>query len=164
MASSSTPTPDMIQTSVPFFKGENYDRWSVKMSTLFKSQNLWSIVEEGVPKEGTDAEKMEKKEKDAKALYLIHQAVDESIFDRIVRFTTAKEAWEHIQQEFMGSTKMMSVRRQTLRQKFEVLQMKEEETVQQYITRVLAIVNQIKGLGFELTDEEVVSKVMRSMT
>ncbi|XP_039143999.1 uncharacterized protein LOC120281163 [Dioscorea cayenensis subsp. rotundata] len=134
------------------------------MSTLFKSQNLWSIIEEDIPKEAIDVEKMEKKEKDAKALYLIQQAVDESIFVRIARFTTAKEAWEHIKQEFMGSIRMVLVRRQTFRQKFEVLLMKEEETMQQYITRVVAIVNQIKGLGFELTDEEVVSKVMRSMT
>lgn len=35
--------------------------------------------------------------------------------------------------------------------------MKEEETIQQYVTRVLAIVNQIKGMGYDLKDDEVVS-------
>lgn len=59
---------------------------------------------------------------------------------------------------------MVSVRRLTLRQKFEVLQMKEKEGVQQYIRRALYIVNQIRGLGYELIDEEVVSKVIRSLS
>ncbi|XP_039119635.1 uncharacterized protein LOC120255934 [Dioscorea cayenensis subsp. rotundata] len=59
---------------------------------------------------------------------------------------------------------MASVRQQTLRQKFDLLQMKEEETVQHYITRVLAVVNQIKGMGSELKDAEVLLKVMRSLS
>lgn len=42
--------------------------------------------------------------------------------------------------------------------------MKEEETVQQYITQVLAIVNQIRGMVSNLKDEEVVSKVMRRLS
>lgn len=51
-----------------------------------------------------------------------------------------------------------------MRQKFDLLQMKEEETVQQYITQVLAIVNQIRGMVSNLKDEEVVSKVMRRLS
>lgn len=42
--------------------------------------------------------------------------------------------------------------------------MKEEETIQGYITRVLAIVNQIRGMGTDLANKEVVSKVMRSLS
>lgn len=95
---------------------------------------------------------------------LLQQAVDDNILDIIVRFNTTKEAWYHIQTKYHGSTRMISVRRQTLRKKFELLQMKEEETIQQYIAKVFVIVNQIKGLGFELADEDVVSKVMRSLS
>lgn len=80
MASSSTSNPYVVQTSLSFFKGDNYDRWSVRMP-LFRSPNLWNVVEEGVAKKGTDAHKMEKQQDDAKALYLLQQAVDESIFD-----------------------------------------------------------------------------------
>lgn len=59
---------------------------------------------------------------------------------------------------------MVFVRQQTLRQKYELMQMKEIETIQQYITRVLTIVNQLRGMGCELKDGEVVSKVMRSLS
>lgn len=95
---------------------------------------------------------------------MIQQAVYESILYRIVRLKTAKEAWEYIKNEYHGSSKMVSVRIHTLRQQFELLQMREDEDVQYYVSQVVALVNKIKGLGFEIEDKEVVSKVMRSLT
>ncbi|XP_039131767.1 uncharacterized protein LOC120268410 [Dioscorea cayenensis subsp. rotundata] len=131
MASGSISNLDIVQSSLPFFREENYDRWSAKMKTLFRSQNLWGIVENGVIKEGTDAEKLAISNDDAKTLYLLQQSVEDTIFDLIVRFTSAKEAWEHIQTKNHGSSRIISMRRQTLREKFEVLQMREDERVQQ---------------------------------
>lgn len=96
MVSSSTSHRDVIQNSLQFFKGEGYDQWSVRMKKNFRSQNLWRVVER-VLDDGREAQVLESHKDDAKALYLIQQLVDESIFDRIVRFTTSKEAWEHIQ-------------------------------------------------------------------
>jgi hypothetical protein len=45
MASSSDVA--MVQTMVPVFASENYDIWSIKMSTLLLSQGLRNIVDEG---------------------------------------------------------------------------------------------------------------------
>lgn len=50
---------------------------------------------------------------------------------------------------------MASVRKQSLRQNF--------ETIQDYCSRVVSIVNQIRGLGYKLGAEEVVAKVLRSL-
>lgn len=50
---------------------------------------------------------------------------------------------------------MASVRKQSLRQNF--------ETIQDYCSRVVSIVNQIRGLGYKLSAEEVVAKVFRSL-
>lgn len=96
-------------------------------------------------------------------LFLLQHVVVETIFHWIVRFNTTKEVQEHIKNENQGTSKIY-VRKQTLRQKFELLQMKEEEAIQEYIIRVLAIVNQIRCMGYDLMDEEVVSKVMRSLS
>lgn len=102
------------------------------MKTFFRSQNLWTVIEEGVQTEGADAKVLLESQKyDAKAFFLIQQAVDEPMFDRIVRFTTAKEAWEHIKTEYHGSARMVvSVRRQTLRQKFEEFSIMSLECLQ----------------------------------
>ncbi|PKA66436.1 hypothetical protein AXF42_Ash007134 [Apostasia shenzhenica] len=32
---------------IPIFKGKGYEFWSIKMKTLFKSQDLWDLVEIG---------------------------------------------------------------------------------------------------------------------
>lgn len=55
MGSSSIGITEVMTTSVPMFKGDGYYRWSVKMETLFRSQKLWKIVEEGPLEEGIEA-------------------------------------------------------------------------------------------------------------
>ena len=58
------------------------------MKTLFKSQDLWDLVEYGfVDVEDLDQEENERlrktKKKDARALFYIQQVVHETIFSRI---------------------------------------------------------------------------------
>jgi len=31
--------------NVPFFKGDNYNLWSLMMKTMFRSKDLWKLVE-----------------------------------------------------------------------------------------------------------------------
>ncbi|KAI5355877.1 hypothetical protein L3X38_008772 [Prunus dulcis] len=104
----------------PIFNGENYDFWSIRMKTIFKSRGLWDFVIKGF--DGMDLKKSDesddhKKEtvessgkgmvaevlmKDAKALGLIQGAVLEEIFPRISHEETLKGAWSILQQEFHG--------------------------------------------------------------
>lgn len=49
MASSSTNSSQpYTQTRVPIFNGEMYEFWSIRMLTLFDSQDLLDIVEQGI--------------------------------------------------------------------------------------------------------------------
>lgn len=57
----------------------------------------------------------------------------------------------------------MAVKKQALRQSFETLQMEDSENIQSYCSRVVTIVNQVKGLGHKLSEADVVSKVLRSL-
>jgi hypothetical protein len=67
--------------SIPLFKGENYELWSIKMVTLFKSQGLWDLVNNGVP--DSDPNRQENEWEDARALFYIQLAVHDTIFSRI---------------------------------------------------------------------------------
>ncbi|KAM0947417.1 hypothetical protein DsansV1_C08g0086031 [Dioscorea sansibarensis] len=82
------------QPSLPIFKGENYDFWSIKMRTLFKSQNLWDLVENGYQEQDEEARLKENKKKDSEALFFIQQAMHETLFSRIAATTTSKQTWE----------------------------------------------------------------------
>ncbi|KAK8561963.1 hypothetical protein V6N12_049018 [Hibiscus sabdariffa] len=79
-------------------------------------------------------------------------------FSRIARATTSKQAWTILQNEFHGSTKVMVVKLQALRHQFETLLMKNNETVQDFLSRVTTITSQMEAYGEQITDETIVSK------
>ncbi|XP_017189878.1 uncharacterized protein [Malus domestica] len=84
----------------PIFNGENFDFWQIKMKTIFRSYELWNMVESGyrapVKKEElTEAERKLLREnvvKDARALGIIQGAVSDQIFLRIVTQESVKAA------------------------------------------------------------------------
>ncbi|KAL6315260.1 hypothetical protein AAG906_000341 [Vitis piasezkii] len=152
------------QPAIPIFKGECYEFWSIKMKTLFKSQDLWDLVENGYPYLDEEARLKENTKKDSKALFFIQQAIHESIFSKIAAATTAKEAWTTLKTAFQGSSKVITVKLQSLRRDFETLHMKNGESVQDFLSRVAAIVNQMRSYGEDILDQTVVAKVLRSLT
>ncbi|XP_028547947.1 uncharacterized protein LOC110116351, partial [Dendrobium catenatum] len=108
--------------SYPIFTGENYDYWSVKMMMLFRSLNLWEIVEDGISTEVVSTSNGSSnltqirvdKQKDAKALFILQQAESDTIFPRIMWASSSKQAWEILQEEFQGNSKIRTIKLQAL--------------------------------------------------
>ncbi|XP_069148053.1 uncharacterized protein [Solanum lycopersicum] len=138
------------------------------MKTLFKSQGVWKLVEEGfvyLAGSNEEADKLKEiKKKDAKALSLIQQAVHDTIFSRIAAATTSSQAWKILKKKFQGSTKVITVKLQTYRRDFETLSMKSNEFVQAYLSKVSYLVNQMKSYGEDISEVIVVAKILRSLT
>ena len=131
------------------------------MKTLFKSQELWDLVEKGYADRDEEETRLrENKRKDSKALFFIQQAVHETIFSKIATTTTTKEAWTILQKVFQGSTKVMTVKLQSLRRDFETLQMKNGKSVHDFLSRVSVIVNQMRSFEEDMSDQTVVAKVL----
>uniref|UniRef100_A0A803L759 Methyltransferase n=1 Tax=Chenopodium quinoa TaxID=63459 RepID=A0A803L759_CHEQI len=141
------------------------------MKTMLRSYGLWSYADKGYnePEDESslsDAQRKrleEERMKDAKALYLIQNAVKDTIFSRIMRANTAKEAREILQQEFQGDSKVRSIKLQSLRRDFENLRMKDNDLVKDYFSRIIEIVNQMKSYGEEISDEKIVKKILVSL-
>ncbi|GKV51031.1 hypothetical protein SLEP1_g57708 [Rubroshorea leprosula] len=135
------------------------------MKTFFVSQDLWDLVENEFAKieKSPVAEVKDLWKKDAKALLILQQAVIDSIFPRIANATKSKEAWTILNQEFYGDDKVTIVKLQTLRKEFENLCMKGSESVQDFISRVSVIINQLKTYGDQVDDRKVVEKVLRCL-
>ncbi|XP_073103322.1 uncharacterized protein [Elaeis guineensis] len=161
MAAANGSSLSVTQFLIPIFKGASYEFWKIKMRTFFLSHDLWELVESGYaePNDGgvnlfahQRNELKENRKKDSKALLVIQQAVDESIFSRIVAATKSQKAWMILEKEYQGSDKVKIVKLQGLRRDFETLFMKSSESVHEFFARVLVVVNQTRAMGENLSD------------
>jgi predicted GNAT family acetyltransferase len=160
------------QVPLPRLTKSNYDNWSVQMTALLGALEAWEVTRDGF-EEPTDTAGYtaaqnkalkETRSKDKTALYMLFRAVDESGFEKIAGSTTSKEAWDTLKKAYEGADRVKQVRLQTLRGELERMQMKESETVSDYITRLQTVVNQLNRNGETVTDARVVEKILRSLT
>ncbi|XP_062114429.1 uncharacterized protein LOC133825517 [Humulus lupulus] len=141
------------------------------MKALLGAQDVWEIVEK-VHKEQEDValsqaqrEALRDSRKiDKKALYLIYQAVDEDAFEKISNASTAKEVWEKLQTCNKGVEQVKKICLQTLTGEFELLFMEESESISDYFSRVLAIVNQLRRNGEDVSEVKVIEKILHTVT
>ena len=95
----------------PVFSGENSDLWAVKMKTYFRAQSLWDVVEKGsnpppLPNNPTLAQirnHSDEVTKEGRALAIIHAALHDDIFIKILNHEIAKEAKNKLMEEYQGS-------------------------------------------------------------
>ncbi|KAK8936281.1 hypothetical protein KSP39_PZI013961 [Platanthera zijinensis] len=118
-------------------------------------------------KEVADPEKLktdaEEAKLEAKALLLLHQGVSRDIYPRIMGAATAKEAWTSLHNEFQGSEKVIEIKLQHQWKLFEGIAMKENESVRDFVSRLMGIVNQIRSLGDKLKDKKIAPKILRCL-
>jgi hypothetical protein len=158
----------------PTLVGSNYEFWSEKVKAILQGQGCWDCVETGFIELDANVvavmtivqrktlEVLKQKEGKAKSYILV--SLDDSIFLKIIGAKTAKEGWDILKLAYKGNDKVKTVRLQTLRTQFETLKMSESESVDQFMTKVMGIINQLRINGEkELIDQRVVEKVLRSL-
>ncbi|CAN6716978.1 unnamed protein product [Malus baccata var. baccata] len=147
---------NLVQLQVPTLKKENYERWCIQFKALFGSQELWEVVSSGYVVPTTEQEATytadqrntlkDLRKKDQKALYLLYQGLEDS--------TTI----------YKGVDRVKKVRLQSLRADFETAHMNEGESISDYHSRLIVIVNQMRRNGERLDEVRVVEKILRSLT
>jgi hypothetical protein len=100
--------------------------------------------------------------KDHLAPTIIHQCLDGATFEIVDNATTAKQAWEVLQESNQGADNVRNVRLQKLRGDFEKLHMLESKNISEYFAKVLAIYNQMKRYGEKMEETRVVEKILHS--
>ncbi|XP_050876427.1 uncharacterized protein LOC127080138 [Lathyrus oleraceus] len=165
-----TVSNDRIPTNLPILDSKNYDKWAKQMRVLFGYQEVLEIIVNGVTQLGAEATDIQRdthekeKKKDYKALFLIHSCVDNDNFEKVGDCESAKQAWEILEKAYVGAVKAKVVRLQTYKRQFKLTQMENKETINDYITRITRLVNQIKSCGEMILEQNVVSKVLRTLT
>ncbi|XP_073284718.1 uncharacterized protein, partial [Primulina huaijiensis] len=164
----------------PVLDGTNYGLWKVKIRYYIKSidERAWQRVINGwtpPKKEDKDGDSLIKPENDwtadevqnsnykSKALNAIFTSVDINMFSLITNCTSAKSAWDILQRHCEGYESVRRTRLRMLTSKFEMMRMEESENILDYDRRLREIANEAFSLGDPISNERLVSKVLRSL-
>jgi hypothetical protein len=166
-------TSNLGPTQGPILLGKNYEFWSLRMRSFLQAQECWEPVDLGYVEPDpaaltamTNAQRIAQatlRTKENKAKFWIQNSVDDSIFSKITGAGTSKQAWDILKTSYQGNDRVKTVKLQSLWTQFETLKMTESETVDQFMTRVMGIVNQIRLIGETITDQRIVEKILRSL-
>jgi len=102
--------------------------------------------------------------KDLKIKNYLYQAIDREIADTILNDETSKNIWDSMKQKFQGSTQVKRAQLQALYKDFELLQMKNGESVNSYFARTLKIAKSMKACGENMQESIITAKILRLMT
>jgi hypothetical protein len=136
------------------------------MSTYLEAVDLWDAVEEDyevqpLPANPTVAQMKnhkERKTRKSKAKACLFSAVSSTIFTRIMNLKSAKDIWDYLEKEYQGNERTKNLQILNLIREFEMLKMKEAETIKEYSNKLLGVVNKVRLLGKEFSDERIVEK------
>ncbi|PNX72744.1 retrovirus-related Pol polyprotein from transposon TNT 1-94 [Trifolium pratense] len=149
-----------MQPSIPKFDGF-YDHWAELMENLIRSKEYWSLIEDGVvvaPANATPPQIQaanESKLKGLKVKNYLFQSIDRSILETILERNTSKQIWDSMRTKYQGSTKVKRDQLQSLRRDFETLCMKDDESVNDFFTRTLAIAKTVTARGERMAESTI---------
>ncbi|XP_076947958.1 uncharacterized protein LOC143620049 [Bidens hawaiensis] len=112
----------------------HYEHWSEMMENLLRAKQLWNLIDPGI--------------------------IEPTILDR----RSSKAVWDSMKKTFAGNERVKKSMLQKLRRDFEVLEMKNNETILEYFGKVLTISNQMRSNGDLMTDTKIVEKILRTLS
>ena len=154
----------------PLFDGTNYAYWKVRMRAFLQSldEKVWQAIKIGwtKPKEAPtdwDEAKIKAANFNSRALNALFNVVTNEEFKKISSTETAKDAWTILQTTYEGTKAVKDSKFQRLTTSFEEIKMKEDESFDEFYTKLKDIVNSAFNLGETIPEPKVVRKVLRSL-
>jgi len=69
-----------------------------------------------------------------------------------------------MKRKYQGSKRVQRAQLQALRREFEILEMKEGETIIEYFSRVMTVANNMRNNGKAIQDTQIVEKILQTLT
>nr|GEW45291.1 zinc finger, CCHC-type [Tanacetum cinerariifolium] len=126
------------------------------MQIILEANGLWEMIE---PNEKTQADN----KKNKTAIAFPYQALPEDQLLQITKHKTAKAIWDALKTRHIGEERVQQATLQTLKSDFEMLHMKEDETIDIFTTKLTILVNKAASLGHTMEDETLVHKLLNSV-
>ena len=93
----------------------------------------------------------------------IHQGINYSSFEKITNSKIVKEAWDILKLSYKGVDKVQKSKLQSLWRKYERYEMSSLESVEQYFSHVIDLVNKMWIYGEKIPKNKVVEKILHTM-
>nr|GEZ72970.1 zinc finger, CCHC-type [Tanacetum cinerariifolium] len=121
-----------------------------------RSECLWKMIE---PSEKTQADN----KKNKIAIAFLYQALPEEQLLQIIKHKNAKAIWDALKTRHIGEERVQQARLQTLKSDFEMLNLKEDETINTFTTKLTTLVNKAATLWHIMKDETLVRKLLNAV-
>ncbi|VAH22381.1 unnamed protein product [Triticum turgidum subsp. durum] len=140
-----------VPITFPMLTRSNYSEWALIMECNLHAASLWAPMEDDL---------IERKE-DRKAVAALMRATPLEMHGMLAAKASAKEAWEAIRTQRLGSNRVREANAQKLRADFENIAFKEGELVDEFAMRISSLASQLRALGDTMDDARVVRKFLR---
>ncbi|KAD5803413.1 hypothetical protein E3N88_14773 [Mikania micrantha] len=144
----------------PVLTATNYTIWVVKLKAIFNAHGLWEAIEPGIganPANPADAKK------NSAAIAYLFQAMPEYQILQVANLNTAREIWESLKTRYVGVDRFKKARLATLKNEFESIRMKENESIDEFAGRLSAISSKSMDLGEQIEEKTLVRKLLNSL-
>ncbi|RVW62516.1 Retrovirus-related Pol polyprotein from transposon RE1 [Vitis vinifera] len=166
--SSSSKIESFSTTRPPLFMGIDYPYWKTKMTWFIQSTSLdlWDVIEDGphipsklengvmVPKLKHEWDELDRKkvQLNAKAVFILHCAIDRNEFNHIWHYKSAKEIWKLLEVTYEGNDEVKESKINVLMHDYKLFSIKEFESIVEMFSRFLVIVNELETLEKTYTE------------
>ena len=99
----------------------------------------------------------------SRALNALFSTVTNEEFKKISSIETAQEAWTILQTTYEGTKAVKDSKFQRLTTRFEEIRMEEDESFDEFYTKLKDIVNSAFNLGKTILEPKIVRKMLRSL-
>ncbi|KAL4590292.1 hypothetical protein LXL04_003220 [Taraxacum kok-saghyz] len=142
---------------VPVLTPINYPVWAVKVKSIMDAHGIWETVDVRVLGEETDPKKKKQ------ALAFLFQAIPEEMVLQMASYTDPKQVWDGLKTRYLGVDRVRTARVATLKRELEGLRMKEDETIDNFVTKLSGLASKARSLGYEIEEGDLVKRLLDSM-
>nr|GEX10119.1 zinc finger, CCHC-type [Tanacetum cinerariifolium] len=133
----------------PMLNNLNFNIWAIRMQVILEANDLWEVVE---PQTTTQIDNKANKT----AIAFIFQALPEDQILQVAKHNSARTVWDALKTRHVRENRVQQAKQQTLKAEFEALQMKENELVDSFISKISSITSRATNVGLTFKDSTLV--------
>jgi len=142
------------------FDGGNFHLWKFKMRMIFSKHGLWKFVDEGATLPSEEVRRADYNEKETKAFALLYEHLTDAQLAHIQYCDNVRSAWEVL----CGVHEAKTIGNKLfLQSRFFTIKMQEGDDMLVHINTVKALVDQLRSIKVNITDEDVYMVLFMSL-